>query len=165
MSLNTVNFYMGGELLDVLPSTRFVSAWRSAGAADEWVTVDLGFESEFDKLVFHWLNPAASGEILTSHDNIVWTSVARIGSAADFGEVKLAKAARARYVRAAFAARYSFPFHPVHLRDILQVVQGIGPDPEPVMFPDTRGHRRRLLSAGCSYREAERYCGKVQQGL
>ena len=104
LSLNTVNFYMDGELLDVLPSTRFVSAWRSAGAADEWVTVDLGFESEFDKLVFHWLNPAASGEILTSHDNIVWTSVARIGSAADFGEVKLAKSARARYVRAAFAA-------------------------------------------------------------
>ena len=104
LSLNTVNFYMDGELLDVLPSTRFVSAWRSAGATDEWVTVDLGFESEFDKLVFHWLNPAASGEILTSHDNIVWTSVARIGSAADFGEVKLAKAARARYVRAAFAA-------------------------------------------------------------
>ncbi len=104
LSLNTVNFYMDGELLDVLPSTRFVSAWRSAGAADEWVTVDLGFESEFDKLVFHWLNPAASGEILTSHDNIVWTSVARIGSAADFCEVKLAKAARARYVRAAFAA-------------------------------------------------------------
>ena len=104
LSLNTVNFYKDGELLDVLPSTRFVSAWRSAGAADEWITVDLGFESEFDRLVFHWLNPAASGEILTSHDNIVWTSVAEIGSAADFGEVKLAKAARARYVRAAFAA-------------------------------------------------------------
>ena len=104
LSLNTVNFYRDGELLDVLPSTRFISVWRSAGAADEWVTVDLGFESEFDKLVFHWLNPAASGEILTSHDNIVWTSVAEIGSAADFGEVKLAKAARARYVRAAFAA-------------------------------------------------------------
>ena len=151
LSLNTVNFYMDGELLDVLPSTRFVSAWRSAGAADEWVTVDLGFESEFDKLVFHWLNPAASGEILTSHDNIVWTSVARIGSAADFGEVKLAKAARARYVRAAFAA--SADGRPFELAE-LEVYGRGGAAAVPKAAPARRGARQDLAGGAWKLRRA-----------
>ena len=151
LSLNTVNFYMDGELLDVLPSTRFVSAWRSAGAADEWVTVDLGFESEFDKLVFHWLNPAASGEILTSHDNIVWTSVARIGSAADFGEVKLAKAARARYVRAAFAA--SADGRPLELAE-LEVYGRGGAAAVPKAAPARCGARQDLAGGAWKLRRA-----------
>ncbi len=151
LSLNTVNFYMGGELLDVLPSTRFVSAWRSAGAADEWVTVDLGFESEFDKLVFHWLNPAVSGEILTSYDNIVWTSVARIGSAADFGEVKLAKSARARYVRAAFAA--SADGRPLELAE-LEVYGRGGAAAVPKAAPARRGARQDLAGGAWKLRRA-----------
>ncbi len=151
LSLNTVNFYMGGELLDVLPSTRFVSAWRSAGAADEWVTVDLGFESELDKLVFHWLNPAASGEILTSHDNIVWTSVARIGSAADFGEVKLAKSARARYVRAAFAA--SADGRPLELAE-LEVYGRGGAAAVPKAAPARCGARQDLAGGAWKLRRA-----------
>ncbi len=151
LSLNTVNFYRDGELLDVLPSTRFVSAWRSAGAADEWVTVDLGFESEFDKLVFHWLNPAASGEILTSHDNIVWTSVARIGSAADFGEVKLAKSARARYVRAAFAA--SADGRPLELAE-LEVYGRGGAAAVPKAAPARRGARQDLAGGAWKLRRA-----------
>ena len=103
-SLHTVNYYRDGKLLDVLPSTRFVSAWRSAGTTGEWVCVDLGFKSSFDRLVFDWLNPAASGEVLVSDDAKVWTSVAKVESADDFGEVKLAKAAEGRYVKVAFDA-------------------------------------------------------------
>lgn len=102
--LHTVNFYKDGELMDVLPSTEFASAWRSAGAADEWVSVDLGFVSEFDKLVFHWINPAASGEILVSDDAVSWSPVAKVESADGFGEVRLEKPAKGRYVKAAFAA-------------------------------------------------------------
>lgn len=101
-SLHTVNYFKDGVLLDVLPSTKFVSAWRSAGAADEWVSVDFGFPSSFDKLVFHWLNPAASGEVLVSNDALVWTSVAKVDGAEDFGEVKLAKAAKGRFVKVMF---------------------------------------------------------------
>ena len=103
-SLHTVNYYKDGKLLDVLPSTKFVSAWRSAGAANEWVSVDLGFKSSFDKLVFQWLNPASSGEVFVSDDAKAWRSVAKVASAADFSEVKLAKAAEGRYVKVAFDA-------------------------------------------------------------
>ena len=104
LSLNTVNFYKDGELIDVLPSKNFVSAWRSAGAADEWVSVDFGFPSTFDKLVFNWLNPAASGEVFVSEDAKSWKSVAKVDSASDFGEVNLAKAAKGRFVKVAFDA-------------------------------------------------------------
>ena len=32
----------GKPATGILPATRFVSAWRSAGCSDEWVTIDLG---------------------------------------------------------------------------------------------------------------------------
>ena len=102
-SLHTVNFYKDGELLDVLPSKDFVSAWRSAGAADEWVSVDFGYTSSFDKLVFHWLNPAASGEVFVSDDARSWNSVEKIDGSKGFSEVKLAKAAKGRFVKVAFS--------------------------------------------------------------
>ena len=151
LSLNTVNFYMGGELLDVLPSTRFVSAWRSAGAADEWVTVDLGFESELDKLVFHWLNPAASGEILTSHDNIVWTSVVKVNSVTDFCEVKLAKTAKGRYVKAMFDA--SADGRPLELAE-LEVYGRGGAAAVPKAAPARCGARQDLAGGAWKLRRA-----------
>ena len=101
LSLHTVNFYKDGKLLDVLPSTKFVSAWRSASSSDEWVSVDFGFKSTFDKLVFHWLNPAASGEVFVSDDAKEWKSVAKVEGGEDFSEVKLSKAAQGRYVKVA----------------------------------------------------------------
>lgn len=101
-NLNTVNFYKDGQLLDVLPSTHFTSAWRSAGGQQEWVSVDLGFPSSFDKLVFHWVHPAASGRVSVSDDGQAWTEVARAGSPEKFGTLSLEQPVRGRYVRAEF---------------------------------------------------------------
>jgi hypothetical protein len=151
LSLNTVNFYKEGELIDVLPSTRFVSAWRSASSTDEWVTVDLGFESVFDKLVFHWLNPAVSGEILVSDDNVVWTSVAEVSSAADFGEVKLAKEAKARYVRAWFNA--SADGEPFELAEFEVFGRG-GAAAVPKAAPARQGARQDLVGGAWKLRRA-----------
>ena len=151
MSLNTVNFYKDGELLDVLPSKKFVSAWRSAGAADEWVSVDLGYTSEFDKLVFHWLNPAVSGEILVSNDNVVWTSVAEINSAEGFGEVKLAKAAKGRYVKAMFGA--SANGRPFELSE-LEVYGRGGAAAMAKAAPARRGARQDLAGGAWKLRRA-----------
>ena len=102
LTLHTVNYYKDGRLLDVLPSTKFVSAWRSAGTDGEWVSVDFGFESTFDKLVFHWLNPATSGEVFVSDDAEDWKSVAKVAGGSDFNEIKLAQAAEGRYVKVTF---------------------------------------------------------------
>ncbi len=101
-SVHTVNFYRDGKLMDVLPSTQFASAWRSAGAEREWVSVDLGDDASFDKLVFHWLHPAKAGTVSVSDDAHAWKQVASVEQADEFGTVTLAKPASGRYVRVDF---------------------------------------------------------------
>ena len=44
-----MNFYNQDKLIDLLPSKFFNSAWMSATTGEEWVYVDLGSQSEFDK--------------------------------------------------------------------------------------------------------------------
>ena len=150
-SLHTVNYYKDGKLLDVLPSTKFVSAWRSAGAADEWVSVDFGFKSSFDKLVFNWLNPAASGEVFVSDDAKSWTSVAKVASAADFGEVKLAKAAEGRFVKVAFGA--SADGRPLELGE-LEVFGRGGTAVVPKAAPARQGARQDLTGGAWKLQRA-----------
>ncbi|HEY3440874.1 MAG TPA: discoidin domain-containing protein [Paludibaculum sp.] len=72
----------------------FTSAWRSAGAGDEWVAVDLGAECTIDRVALSWIRRAAEGTLEISSDNKTWRSV---GPLAD--EMRLAPPARARYVR------------------------------------------------------------------
>ena len=74
----------------------FTSAWMPAGSAEEWVYVDLGAVSSFDRIAIHWIRPPAEGAIQTSDDAESWRTVQTIGSERD---VKLAGAQRARYVR------------------------------------------------------------------
>jgi len=149
LSLNTVNFYKDGELLDVLPSKQFVSAWRSAGAEDEWVSVDLGFPSTFDKLVFHWIHPANSGEVLVSDDAIVWKSVAEVKG--DFKEISLDKAAKGRYVKVMFDG--SADGQPLELSE-LEVFGRGGAAVVPKAEPAREGARQDLTGGAWRLRRA-----------
>lgn len=47
-----------GKRLEAAGPFDFTSAWRSAGAGDEWVAVDLGAECTFDRVALSW-NPAS----------------------------------------------------------------------------------------------------------
>lgn len=78
----------------------FASAWMSAGSSEEWIYVDLGAMAIFDRVVLNWIERAAEGAIQVSDDANQWSNVAALK--ADSGlneEVRLAKPARARYVR------------------------------------------------------------------
>ena len=75
----------------------FVSLWKSAGAADEWVAVDLGATCKVDKAVFRWQNVPYSGKLLASIDGSHWQTVAHIGA---YHEVTF-KRTWARYFKAA----------------------------------------------------------------
>ena len=150
-SVNTVDFYKEGKILDVLPSKHFVSAWRSAGTEDEWVSVDLGFPSSFDRLVFHWLNPASGGEVFVSDDARSWTSVAKVSGADAFGEVKLAKAARGRYVKVAFEG--AADGRPLELSE-LEVFGRGGAAVVPKAAPARAGARQDLTGGAWKLRRA-----------
>ena len=69
-------------------------AWKSAGAKDEWIEVDLGGPARLDKAVFHWLNAPVSGRLLVSTNGRNWKPAGKLAP-----EMKL-KNVKARYVKA-----------------------------------------------------------------
>ena len=94
-SVNEFFFYKDDELLELTPNRQFVSLWKSAGAADEWLQIDLGAPCKVDKAVFKWLNAPASGKLLASADGKSWKEVAAVS-----GEESLRfKKTKARYFK------------------------------------------------------------------
>lgn len=91
--LSAVEFYKGEELLDVLPSLHFHSSWKSEGTANEWIYIDLGAVSSFDRMEFIWENAPASGMIQVSDDAETWTDICPVWNAEGAG-------GKGRYVRA-----------------------------------------------------------------
>lgn len=85
-------------LTDGIKSVRngFVSSWKSAGAADEWVSIDLGSISAFDKMSFSWVNPPREADVEVSKDGKAWKKIASFeGSVQDLSFPK----AKGRHVR------------------------------------------------------------------
>lgn len=95
-TVNELFFFKGERLLEIMPNTRFVSVWKSAGNENEWVDVDLGATCTLEKAVFHWLNPPVSGKVQVSRDGKAWKDVAVIGGEQD---IELG-GAKGRFVRA-----------------------------------------------------------------
>ena len=62
----------------ILPSEHFVSAWRSMGNHDEWVTVDLGAQATINGIGLPWVNNPSSGNIQISDDNQNWKTIATL---------------------------------------------------------------------------------------
>lgn len=81
-----------GERVEAGGPYHFTSAWMPEGKGEEWVYVDLGAASTFDRINLGWIMPPAKAEIQVSNDAAAWKTVA----AANDG--KLAQQ-HARYVR------------------------------------------------------------------
>jgi hypothetical protein len=78
----------------------FTSAWKSAGAGEEWVYVDLGGPCTFDRVTLYWIRRARTGAIQASDDAAKWTDVQPLpDSTAATDDIKLAQPAKGRYVR------------------------------------------------------------------
>ena len=80
-TFDEVFFYKNDAVVDVMPGTRFVSSWKSAGAEDEWVSIDLGETSSFDKMNFAWINGPLKAMVQASKDGKTWKDVASFGGA------------------------------------------------------------------------------------
>jgi hypothetical protein len=90
-----------GREVHVAGPEHFFNAWVSAGSAEEWVYVDLGAPSTFDRVGLTWIARASEGSIQTSDDATNWQTVEAIPSIADNlpDDLHLAQPAHARYVR------------------------------------------------------------------
>ena len=67
----------GRRATGILPATHFVSAWRSLGSQGEWVSIDLGAQCHFDKVVLYWFDQSTAGVIHVSDDQVNWNPVGR----------------------------------------------------------------------------------------
>lgn len=76
--ISEAEFFQEKQLLDMKAAQFYTSAWKSATSADEWLTIDLGSQSEFDQINLHWINKAVNGQILVSDDNKNWKEIVQL---------------------------------------------------------------------------------------
>ena len=79
-TVNDAFFYLDGKELDILPSRFFTSSWKSAGAENEWVEIDLGAPSSFSQMNFCWINGPSSASVLVSDDGKAWKEIGILDS-------------------------------------------------------------------------------------
>jgi hypothetical protein len=98
--LAEVAFYAGDARVEIGGPQTFASAWMSGGSGEEWVSVDLGAPATFDRIVLHWLERAADGEVQASDDGAAWRTLQPLAAAGSPTEtIALASPARGRFVR------------------------------------------------------------------
>jgi Exo-beta-D-glucosaminidase Ig-fold domain/Glycosyl hydrolase 2 galactose-binding domain-like/NedA-like, galactose-binding domain/Glycosyl hydrolases family 2 len=99
-ALAKVTFFDGNRPVEVGGPYRFSSAWMSEGAGTQWVSVDLGAPSSFDRVSLSWIRRAAEGTIQASDDGETWRDVQALPAGSGTSDdVKLAQPASGRYVR------------------------------------------------------------------
>lgn len=84
--------YYRGDLVSILPSNHFTSAWMSEGRDEEWIYVDLGAKCSIREVRTHWLSGIPQGKIQFSNDAENWKDKGDIASSAK-------ASGKARFVR------------------------------------------------------------------
>jgi hypothetical protein len=78
----------------------FSSAWMSAAAGEQWVSVDLGAPCTFDRIALYWIRRAAEGAIQISDDGRDWHTLQALPAATGgVDDIHLATPAHGRWVR------------------------------------------------------------------
>jgi len=94
------HYYQSKEArgINILPSEHFTSAWMSADAEPQSITIDLGSVSKIKEVKIHWIHKSESGSVEISKDGESWKKVADLPSTEELTYSVSAKGA-ARYVR------------------------------------------------------------------
>ena len=155
-TFHEVEFSNADGAVDLKPSQFFTSAWMSATAGEEWVSVDLGSHSEFDKVILHWVNKAVEGRIQTSDDAQTWTDAAPLPGGEGLTD-EIAVKGKARYVRvcmdrSADGGRY--------ILSELEVMGRGGLLPRAAAMPEAAGGKLTLSGGGWQLQRAS----EVQAG-
>lgn len=155
-TFHEVEFSNADGVVDLKSSQFFTSAWMSATAGEEWVSVDLGSHSEFDKVILHWVNKAVEGRIQTSDDAQTWTDAAPLPGGEGLTD-EISVKSKARYVRVCMdrsvdGGRY--------ILSELEVMGRGGLLPRAVAMPEAAGGRLTLSGGGWQLQRAS----EVQAG-
>ncbi len=90
-----VSFFNRDQRVHVGGPYDFASAWMSAGTGEEWVYVDLGATSRFDRVALSWIRAPRSGSLEVSGDAKSWRAIHPL----DADDIRLPEPVDARYVR------------------------------------------------------------------
>ena len=155
-TFHEVEFSNADGVVDLKSSQFFTSAWMSATAGEEWVSVDLGSHSEFDKVILHWVNKAVEGRIQTSDDAQTWTDAAPLPGGEGLTD-EIAVRGKARYIRVCMdqsvdGGRY--------ILSELEVMGRGGLLPRAAAMPEAAGGRLTLSGGGWQLQRAS----EVQAG-
>lgn len=102
-------FYKGKRVsTDILPLSKFESAWMSAEGGDQWVYVDLGDTASVDKVRLYWMRHLPKGHVDISDDAKTWTSIATLPETGE-AYYELPAVGKGRYVRV-FVEGYDRPY-------------------------------------------------------
>jgi len=71
---------------NILPATRFSSAWRSLGTQNEWVTIDLGAQANIQHVVVYGIDNHPEIYIQASDDNKTWRGIGRCSETAVYSQ-------------------------------------------------------------------------------
>lgn len=92
--------YLAGRKLSLSGPHSFASAWKSAGAGEEWVMVDLGAECTIDRVSIEWIWRAAEGRVQVSENGKQWRDAAALPAGSGLSDdIRLPAPVKARYVR------------------------------------------------------------------
>ena len=145
-SVSELAFYNNGVRVEMGGPFHFTSAWKPGGSGEEWVYVDLGSASTFDRVVLNWIRGAAAGSIQASDDAKTWRTLAALPApSTSMEEIKLASPARGRYVRL-LLTKPATPDGYVLSEFEVFGRGGLVPHPHAAASPDASG--RLLLSGG-----------------
>lgn len=99
-SFGDLDFFSSGSGLKLASSYNFSSAWMSAETGKEWVFVDLGSVSAFDRIKLHWISKATEGSVQISGDAISWKEIALLpGTSGRVDDITTDGTVQGRYVR------------------------------------------------------------------
>jgi hypothetical protein len=124
----------------------FTSVWKSAGAGEEWVYVDLGGDCAFDRVALYWVERAAEGSIQVSDDAKTWRTIQPLPTGAGLvDDLKFSQPEHGRYVRV-LMSRASAPDG--YVLSEMEVYGRGGTVPRPQPAPAAKANQRIDLARG-----------------
>lgn len=140
-----VAFFLKNARVKLGGPHRFTSAWMAATEAEPWVYVDLGAICSFDRVKLSWIQRPSQAVLESSDDAESWHDLKTLAeNKINIDDLKLAPAAKARFVR----VRFRQPGPGRIVLSELEVYGKGGPVPEPKPRPEPKPNERIALVGG-----------------
>ena len=140
--VNDLNFFLEEQEVEMKPSQYFNSAWMAPDGSEQWVYVDLGSRSEYDKVILHWIAKPSGGKLQSSDDAKTWKDIATLPAGDELTQ-EVAVKGKSRYVRL-LTAESAAP----SILSELEVMGKGGLVAQPVAQPAGSNDREIRLSGG-----------------